>query len=370
MQNNNKKSWIFLAVIIIVLIVVVIVKGHKNKDVANSTDGVIKIGVVSPMSGPKGALGEGLRQATILAQADYGPTKKQYQFIFEDSAGDAVKAASAAEKLILVDRVQMLMSITSQDGNIVGPKAEAAKIPHFGIANDEKVEEGEYNFVHWVSAQSQVDVMIAELQKRNLKNVAFLMEQNDAWVAVEAAFKESIKNTDIKIVFEDKFTKEIMDFRGVLENAKKANPDVIMVESFSPMVETIGKQIKQLGIKTPVTSITSFGTAKDVTPFEGNWYVSGKESDVAFIEKFKAQTGYMPTIGANYGYDITQILFDVFDNAKDTNPDTIVKALKSFDYTKIKSAVGSLRGINDRGRVISDAALLMIKDGKQANYQE
>lgn len=363
---NQKNVLISVAVVIVLVIIGFAVFGKSAPKASSDT---IKIGVLSPMTGPKSKIGEGLQQTIILAMKDIGQTHKTYQFVYEDSHGDSAASASAVQKLINIDKVSALVSITSQDGNIAGAAAEAAHIPHFGIANDTHVENGNYSFAHWAPAGAQAEVMAQELQKRGLKKVAFLMEQNDGWIPVLEGFENSIKSTDVKIAYLEKFMSGTSDFRTMLQKVKQANPDVIMLEAFSPMAEQIAKQAKELGLQAPITSITAFATAKDVTQFEGGWFVSGKLSSDDFAKKFEEQAGYPQTIGAGYGYDIVHILVAVYEDAADVSGPAIRDALKKFDYSKITSSVGTLRGLDARGRVISDAAVLMIKNGQQVNVQ-
>lgn len=360
----NKKLWAVIGIIIVIVVVVVL----AIKKPGTASADTIKIGVVSPMTGPKSKLGEGLKQAIILAQTDIGTTKKHYEFIYEDSRGDAAASAAAAQKLIAIDKVNALVSISSQDGNIVGLAAQNAHIPHFGIANDTHVENGDYSFTHWAPAEAQAQLMATELQKKGLKKVAFLMEQNDAWVAALSGFEAAIANTDTKIVYQEKFVTGTSDFRTMLQKVKQTNPDVLLIEAFSPMAEQIAKQAKELGLKPVITSITAFGTVKDFTPFEGDWFVSGKLSTEEFAKKFEAQAGYPQTIGSNYGYDVAHILISVYDNATDISGSAIRDALRAYDYSKTPSSVGKLTGLTEKGRIKSEAAVLMIKNGQQVNY--
>ena len=101
-----KKTIITLSLIIVALLSVNLFRPEKTTE-------IIKIGVVSPLTGGKAQIGEGLKEAIKLGQKDFGPTKKQYEFIFEDSAGEVAKSATAVQKLISIDKVDALISITS-----------------------------------------------------------------------------------------------------------------------------------------------------------------------------------------------------------------------------------------------------------------
>lgn len=357
-QKRGGKGFLWVVGIIIVFFIFWTFQGKSGNSTVTT-----KIGVVSPLTGGKAQIGEGLREAIKLAQKDFGPTKKNYQFIFEDSGGEPAKGASAAEKLVSIDKVSALISITSQDGNIANRAAEKAHIPHFGIANDHNVSKGDYNFVHWTPIDSQSGLFVQELKKRGIHNVAVFVENNDASIATIASFKKYVENTDITIVWMENFNKGTSDFRTEIQKMKNAKPELIMLEAFSPMIEVIATQLKDLKITTPISSITYIGTAQNQKLFEGVWYVSGGQASEDFSNKFEAQAGYLPTIGSHYGYDVARIYLTIFENNSNISGDSIVKVIKNFDFSHFASVSG-ITGMDADGQIISAPAVVTVKDGK------
>src|SRR3989344_4197936 len=290
---------------VITTVVVLLVAGIAIYTLKAENDvGVVKIGVVSPLTGGKAQVGEGLREAIKLAQKDFGNTKKQYEFVFEDSGGDPKKSASAVQKLVSIDKVNALISIASQDGNITAEAAESARIPHIAIANDSKITEGDYNFVHWTPVDTQAALFVDELQRRGVMKVEIFGENNDSSIAAIDSFKKNSEGTGIEVVWAENFNKGETDFRTMIIKMKGANPELIMLQAFSPSIEILAGQLKELKVNIPVSSITNIGVAKDLKVFEGVWYVSGGQPSEEFNSKFKAQTGYDSTIGAHYGYEV------------------------------------------------------------------
>ena len=102
----------------------------------------IKIGVVVPMTGNLAFLGEGIRDAMLLAKQDLGSTQYAYELIFEDDQLDPKMTASAVNKLIGVNKVDAIVSFGSGPGNVVGNIGEQNKVVHFGIASDPNVAKG------------------------------------------------------------------------------------------------------------------------------------------------------------------------------------------------------------------------------------
>lgn len=330
---------------------------------SSKIDGTIKIGVVSPLTGNKAQVGEGLREAIKLAQKDFGTTKRQYQFIYEDSAGDSAKSASAVQKLVFIDKVNALVSITSQDGNITAKSAEEASIPHIAIANDQKISEGEYNFIHWTPIYTQSKLFVEELKKRGIKRVAIFTELNDSPVATVESFKRDIGNENIEVVWEERFTGGETDFRSMIAKNKDKPADLIMLQAFSPSIEVLRRQLVEMGVNTPVSSITNIGVAKDLKVFEGVWYVSGGQPSAEFNQKFKDQTGYDSTIGAHYGYEVAQIYLTIFEEVDDASPEYVVQNIKSLDLKNFDSITG-LSGVDSQGQFISPAAVVLVQNGK------
>ncbi len=94
----------------------------------------IKIGMIAPMTGDLAFMGEGIRDAIVLANENTENTKYEYEVIVEDDQLDAKMSASAANKLISVDKVDAIITFSSVTGNVVAPIAEQNQIVQLGIA--------------------------------------------------------------------------------------------------------------------------------------------------------------------------------------------------------------------------------------------
>ena len=108
---------------ILVVIVVVIVGGYlifKGPKPANTSD--LKVGVILPLTGDLSITGEKMYQGVQLAQAEL--EKDGVQFVVEDSHSKPTDAVSAAQKLLNVDKVDVIVGTYSPDETIaVAPVA-------------------------------------------------------------------------------------------------------------------------------------------------------------------------------------------------------------------------------------------------------
>lgn len=349
-------------IIIIVIAVISIVGGSKPVDRQ-----VVKIGVIAPLTGNVAFLGEGLKNAASMAVNELKSddnSKYVYEVVFEDDSFDVKKTATAANKLINIDKVSALVSIASAAGNVVNPIAEKAKIIHFGIASDPMVATGTYNFIHWTPPYEETKVFVPELVKRGYKKVAILGAQIQGVIAVIDSFKKDIKGTDVVVVSEQIFNFGTTDFRTMIAKAEAAKPDIYMLEAFSPEMERLVKQMREMGIKTPITAIESFEQSDQPETYEGMWYVNAADASNEFIEAYSKTYGKTASLGSGNAYDAIRLIAVAAENTGSGGmPSTGEIASELYKIKDLKGALGSLN-VDADGFVISKAVVRMIKDGK------
>src|SRR5499433_1213342 len=80
---------------------------------AGDAQAPIKVGVIQPLSGPVAASGNYIRMGAEIARdwinAKGGVLGRQVQLLVEDNKSDPKEAATAAEKLIVKDRVPVIV---------------------------------------------------------------------------------------------------------------------------------------------------------------------------------------------------------------------------------------------------------------------
>jgi branched-chain amino acid transport system substrate-binding protein len=358
---NHSSKWI----VGIILVVTVAAIGYfVSKSPKGSSLTSIKIGVVAPMTGDLAFMGEGIRDAILLAKENLGDVRYTYDIIFEDDQLKPQMSASAVNKLISVDKADVIVSFGSGTGNVIAPVAEKNKVAHFGIASDPNVAKGRYNFIHWTPPAEENKVFVEELQRRGLKKLGVFESNQQGAAAAVADLHEKLKGTDIEIVTDQVFNPGEKDFRSIIAKAKNSGADIYLLMAFSPELEVLGKQIKEAGINTPLTSIESFELSEQVALFEGDWYVNAADPTTDFTDKFKAKTGKSPTLGAANAYDIFNLVAVAAEKIKGSTKPTRDQIVDELIMIKGFSGVLGNLSVNEDGIVISKAAVRIIKDGK------
>lgn len=352
-------------IVIAVLALTVIATGLIFSGCQKTEKQTVKIGLALPLTGAIGWLGEGMRDAAIIAQEQLKDTRYNYELFFEDDQYNPTLTATIANKFINIDKVDAIVSCEAAPGQVVSALARKNDFIHFGLTAVESVAEGDNNFVHWTPAKEQARVLVKELKRRGIKKIGvFRSVSLEDWTAYVDAVKREIQGTEMQIVTDQSFTDDTNDFRGMIAMAKATNPDIYFFVVMSPALELLTKQMREMGVTTPLTAIESFEVTKESSMFEGYFYVSAAEPTSGFAKAYEAKYGIYPPLCAANSYDMINLLVKAYENVKtDGIPTTAQVAAELKKIQGYPGALGPL-SIGDNGIVISNAQLKTIKNGK------
>ncbi len=307
-MNASTKKWLVGIVIIVVVIILIVSATGKSK--ANT----IKIGIVAPLTGGGSIFGNSLADTMKIAVSRLSNTKYTYQLVIEDDATDPGKAATAAQKLVTIDKVSAIIAMTSGTGNSVAPIAAAAHIPAFAMAADPNIGRGEYVYNNFTRPSDDATVWLQEAKNRGIKTIAELTQIQPGINAITDELEKQAPNFGITIVYKERFVSTQSDFKTDIAKARQFNPDMYMVISFPPSLDIIGGQLKTLGIKN-VSSVIGFGIALQPSNYEGAWYVDGTMNDQTIIDEFHQKfPGVQFNVTSASGYDSFMMLVKGFES--------------------------------------------------------
>lgn len=356
---------------VLIAVIVLAIGGYavleKKTITTPSEKPVITIGLIAPLTGNLSFLGEAAKNGANLALDEVNANSNNrfiYRLAVEDDALDPKKSVSAAIKLITLDKVDAIIGLSTSAGNAVNPITEKYKVPYICMASDANVAKGDYNFIHWTQPQEEVTLMLEELAKKNIKKVALITQNQGGWLAISNDLKARAPALGITVVDGQLFNAGDKDFRTAIGHIKKQNPEIYIIGAFSPELELIGRQIKEQGILTPMTSIESFGLSNDPSIFEGMWFVdSAVATSGTFRDKYiKKHKEVVPA--APNAYDAIHLLVLATEKgasgAKPTGTDIAKNLLQTSGYV---GALGKLSVTQD-GIFTSNASVKKVVGGK------
>ncbi len=377
---STTAKWIIAVIVIILIIAGVWYLGGKP-NTAPAQTGPIKVGFLEPLTGDAANIGINGKAAVEIAldkiNKDGGINGRQIEMVYEDGKCDGATSATAAQKLVNIDKVVAIVGgACSSETVAAAPIAEQGKVVMLSPVSSSPAitTAGDYIFRDYPSDSFHGSKAAAlAVGTLKAKNIAVLACQSDWCAGLAQVFMEKVKALGGNIVAEEKFDdKTTKDFKTQLTKIKAAKPDLIFFPAYEDSTITGLKQAKELGMKTQFLGGDSWDDPKIVqgagNASEGIIYL--RPSTLAsddFKAAMLAKTGNSSlTAGAPQAYDAISILAEVMKSA-------------GSDGTKIKDAlyqVQNYQGISgsisfDQNGDLVDANYdtKTVKGGQVVDYQ-
>ena len=249
----------------------------------------IKIGFMGPLSGDSAAYGEPMLNFMDLAISEInaagGVNGAQLIPIYEDAKCNDKDATAAAQKLVTIDGVKVILGgFCSSESLAAIPVAEAGQVALFSPASSSPDLTGKSRFFsrNYPSDAAQGKVLAdAAYTIKKWKNVVMIQEQLDYPLGIFNAFSAAFEQLGGKKVVKESFPTSTTNFRSMLSKLKAMKPDAIFVNAQTPAAaDRILKQISDL--KWKVGIIVNDVVARDVKTLETNKVIL----EGAFVAEF------------------------------------------------------------------------------------
>lgn len=339
----------------------------------------IKIGWIGAMSGALAKYGS--YQSALLAQEDInslgGVNGVPIELIFEDGKGDGKTAASAAQKLINVDKVKYLIAgHCSPESLAIAPIAENAKVVMLAAitSNPKLTNSGDYIFRITAVSTTHADIEVPyAMDNLGLKSFAIVYEETDYALPPAERFTELVKAKSGRITSEFSYQPGETDFRTIATKIASQKPDAIYLGVQSPesailflkQLSTFRYKGKIFGNELTGNAVTTDLNSRNL--FEG--LIFGEpEFDIqksptkSFIEHYKKRFN---TEGLPYGiwsaeaYDAPRLLASVIQ----TCGASVEEVKRCLYSTKDYDGVSGKISIDENGDGLRNYKLKRISDG-------
>lgn len=275
----------------------------------------IKIGFIGPLSGNAAVFGIVEKNAVEIAleEINYTIAGKKATVLYEDGQCDATRAVTAAQKLIEIDEVQILLSVCSAETLAVSPLAERNKILLITAyaSNPSISQAGDYIFRTSYSDEDAGKVLANALQKYS--TIGILTEQNDYSLGLQ----KTVLNNRNKTAITEEFKQDV-NVRTQLLKLLDGKPDALFINTETPQTGLAAiQQARLLGFNGQLFG-NYFGTDKEIqqsNEAQGLVFISDPEINnnllrSQFLNKYHKKVGETPAFefAAISRYDNLQIL--------------------------------------------------------------
>ena len=226
----------------------------------------IKIGVIEPLTGPFAASGNyvtnGAKIAADEINAKGGVLGQKIELVIEDNKSNPTEAASVAEKLMVRDKVPVLMGAWGSSLTLaVMPKLMEYKVPMLvETSSSGKITTSGNPYIFRISPPSAVEaVAFAKIvDKLHIKKADFLVINNDWGLGTAQDFSKMFKEHGITVGLVETMDQAAQDMSAQLAKFKNSDADTLIVTSAVEQLTLVFKQAAALGLKKQI--ITTGGS--------------------------------------------------------------------------------------------------------------
>jgi len=329
--------------------------------VATAADGIVKIGLSYPETGPYAKQGLDQKRASDIAveeiNAAGGIMGKKIQLVYRDTKSNAKIAKENAIELFDKEGVPMIYGGSSSAVAIASGKVAKLKNKLFfgtlTYSTETTGEEANKNIFRECYDSYMAAKVLSDYMNKTLSGKKYMYITSDyswGWTT-EDAFRKFTKTTD-KNQHKGLLTKlGSDDFKKVLEIVKDNKPEVLVLVLFGKDMEIGIKQAYEMGLKKTMQIIVpnlTLDMAQGAGPeaMEGvigavpwSWSVPGKYNypkGIAYVNKYAERFKRYPTTSGVSAYVILHQYKEAVERAKSFDTKAVIKALEGHKYTGMK----------------------------------
>jgi len=336
---KNKTIWLVVGVVVVVGIVVWAVSRTPSSGSPVASAGKpIKIGVILPETGDLSVTGQKMYNGVLLAAAQL---PSNVQVFYEDDHSDVTTGVTAANKLISVDGVNLLVGLYDPDEvQAVAPIAKAAGVEIFttNYCDDSFIPLTNV-FCGYPGAAGQLQTAIPLIQKNNLKKFALVDSNSSFGIDSKNAMDALVAQQGGQVVLDDFLpTSPTRDYQTEALKVMQSGADTIFTATDDPAdALTLTKDLYNLGFKgTRITFVDTDDTyLAQFDPSANGTFAPGiAPSDFApdFTSAFQAKYNVAPDYAGALGYDFIRSITGALA-ANNWNVGTIASSVVAYDYT-------------------------------------
>ncbi|ELS51095.1 putative Amino acid/amide ABC transporter substrate-binding protein, HAAT family (Precursor) [Streptomyces viridochromogenes Tue57] len=348
--------------------------GSGNSD--SETDGTIKLGMLTPLTGSSAAIGPNMKRGAQLAvdeiNAEGGVDGRKIELTVEDEACDPKTAAAGAAKLVSSGinlsvggycssaTLPTLSIFSKADIPMIIPAANSAdlvaqKLPNVFLLNGTGIQQ----------AQTAAEF----LKEQGSTRVALVDDNTSYSTDIAKRTAQDAQALGIKVANHQSVTAGESDYSGAVNAVIRSKADFVYWTGYYQEGGLLIKQLKAAGYKgkfmvadgsvdPKLIQIAGQKNAQGVfaTMTQTPQTIPGGE---AWIKKYKAKFGSAPGPYSTQAYDAVRVAAEAVKSAGSTNGDKVVKALEQINDFKIFS--GSLKFTSDHTLSEGGFNILVVK---------
>lgn len=341
----------------------------------------IKIGFVGPLTGEVSSYGIPVANSIKLAVADYNASadaKFKVELLTEDTAGDAVQATNAYNKLVTDGVVGIVGPVITAEGLALGEASaqDLTPIVSSSTSGDNVTLNADgttkANYFRTCSNDSMGGQTIAKaIANGTIKGskVAILTNKDsDFSLGCTDSFVKQAEADKTFIVSKAEYPSTQKDFKTYIQTVMSEDADIVYIPDYYETIATMVKQFKDAGFSGTFVGTDGWDgvlsvSGVDKSIFNGAYYTNvfddRAEGVVNYVKAYKDGFGGETNMFGTMAYDATWVLLKAVEAAGTTDAKAINTALEATNYTGITGQIQ----FDERHNPTKDLIVKTIKDG-------
>jgi len=340
----NKTIKIILWIIVAIIVVGGVWYGVSRKPIKEK---VVKVGVLTPLSGPAAFYGEnilkGVECAKKFVNNTGGINAVPIELTVEDSKCDGKTALTAAIKLSDIDKVT----------GIIGQACSAATIPVGAVAKDKKfvliasaasnpkVTENPYVFRVNLNDLAQSRGIAQYISKDlKMKKISIIAMNDEYGNGLVNEFKQRFSEFGGKIQKVEWFNPDATDFRSQIAKLETSEFEILFIIANPGNHPQIAKQLKELGKDWRRIAEFNFGVVpEDATnnAMKGTLYPSAvfdatATKNAQYLQECMRTEGLEPDMVTAWGFDALYTFAKAAEKCSEVNADCVRENLIGLHF--------------------------------------
>lgn len=338
---------IIIEIAIIIMGIAIISGCNGNRKTKESE--TLKIGVVVPLTGNAGILGDytlkGLQYAVDEQNSKGGLLDKKIELDIRDSKGDPKEGVNLINKMMEEkNKPFMVYTIISGVTQAIKPVTEANEIILMSaVGTDRFLEESKFTVRNYISAAT-IGKEISQFLKDtlNISGLTILYSDNEYGKSMKDAVVKNCVEKKINVITEP-FDENSLDYLSLIADKISKNTECIYAVGVGTGLGLMFRQIKESGysgkiIGDPLMAYPDVEKAagsalKGITYLDLAFNTKSKDTTIqAFVNGFENKFKISPQNYSVITYDGVKLLFSLIEKAGTINSDVLIKELNNVLY--------------------------------------
>jgi branched-chain amino acid transport system substrate-binding protein len=342
---------------------------------------VVKIGQVSPLTGPQAHLGKDNDNGARLAIEELntkgvtiGGTKVKFELMSEDDQADPKTGTIVAQKLVDAGVAGVIGHLNSGTTIPASKIYNDAGIPQISpsATNPKYTHQGYKGAFRVMANDVQQGKVLGEyaVAKLGAKKISIIDDRTAYGQGLADEFEKAAKAIGATIVGREYTTDKATDFRSILTNVKARQPDLLFFGGMDAQAGPMVAQMRTLALKARFLAgdgtqspefIKLAGAAADGAVASSPGVPLDKmPGGTGFTERFTAKYGQIQ-IYAPYAYDAVMTLVNAMQKANSTQPAKYLPELARASHQGVTGPIA----FDENGDLRSGPiTLYVVKGGK------